>query len=614
MAAAVRLAFLADTRELVRGSAKARESVEEVGESAEKTGSKMRKALGSAGKVAAAGLVAAGAGALKLAQGAAEDAAAASKLATSLKNTTGATKAQVAATEEWISAQGRALGVADDELRPAIAKLATATGSVAKAQKLTSLAMDISAGSGKSLSSVTDALAKAQTGSVTGLRRFGIAVKNADGSTKSLTQIQDELAKKFKGQASTAANTMTGKLERAKLALSEAGETIGGTLLPPLTELATIAAEKVAPAIERAFGYIGEHRKTFTIIGVAVAAFAVALIAANAAIAVYGTVAKVITAVTKAWSIAQAALNVIMALNPVTLIVLAVIALVAIIVIVVQKLVGWGKVWDLLKKAFDKAWSAIKSGTSALLAWFKGLPARIGKALGALNKLLLEKGKDVLRGLLAGVKWIWDHTLLGYIVNRRQAIVRAIGNVGRLLYQKGKDLLGGLKAGAQWVFDHTVKPYLNLGGKIGRAVGNLGRTLYGAGKDILLGLRDGLIYAWENYVAPYLKKVTDLIPDWKGPRQRDAKLLTESGRLIMGSLVKGFDDGAGTVERYLAKFTDGIPGLVDLSMEPVALAGGSSLGTIQVKLSAEQVSQLQRGREIQLDLDAWRKAGGRAKS
>lgn len=323
---------------------------------------------------------------------------------------------------------------------------------------------------------------------------------------------------------------------------------------------------------------------------------------------------KAAAAGAKAWAAVQWLLNAALLANPIILIVAGIIALVAIIAVIIQKTIGWGKIWDWLKNVAAKTWDAIQSGISSLVGWFKALPGRISKAIGALNKLLVEKGKAVLRGLLVGAKWLWDHSLVGFIFNRREAIVRAIGNVGRLLYQKGKDLLGGLKNGAVWVFDHTVRPYLNLGRKIKDAVGNLGSLLYGAGKDILLGLRDGLVYAWEHYVAPYLKKVTDLIPDWKGPRKRDANLLRESGRLIMRSLVPGFTEGARTVERYLMKFTDGISSMVDVQAEPIVVGAASGSQTVTIRLTAEQISQLQRGREIQADLDAWHSAGGRKRS
>jgi hypothetical protein len=367
--------------------------------------------------------------------------------------------------------------------------------------------------------------------------------------------------------------------------------------------------------LSKAVNFATEHSTATRILLGVIAALAGGILALNAGMKAYAVVSKAIPALTKAWAAVQWLLNAALLANPIVLIVAGIIALVAIIAVIVQKTIGWGKIWDWLKSVASKAWDAIKKGISALVAWFSSLPGRIKKAIGNLGKLLLDKGKDILRGLLNGVKWLWNHSLVGYIVNRRQAIVRAIGNVGRLLFQKGKDVLNGLKNGAAWVWNHTVRPYLRLGSKIKSAVGGLGSTLFGAGKAVLKGLYDGLVWAWKNYVQPYLSWVTDRIPDWKGPKVRDAKLLVESGRLIMGSLVKGFDDGAGRVERYLNRFTSGIPGMVEVSatgLTPVGAGGGSQ--TITVRLTAEQVSQLQRGREIQADLDAYRSAGGRARS
>ena len=58
----------------------------------------------------------------------------------------------------------RATGVTDDELRPAMETLVTATGDVGKAQKDMKKALDISAASGKSVEDVSKAIALAHTG------------------------------------------------------------------------------------------------------------------------------------------------------------------------------------------------------------------------------------------------------------------------------------------------------------------------------------------------------------------------------------------------------------------------------------------------------------------
>ena len=167
-----------------------------VGKAADQQRGKMQL-LGKAGKLAAmglaAGLVVAAGAAVKFVQAAIEDEASAKRMATQFRNSAGATKSQIAATEQWISAQGRAKGVADDDLRPALSNLVRATGDVGKAQKLAGLAMDISAGTGKDLGAVSTALAKAQNGNVGALSRLGVKTKDAEGKTMSFKKVVGQL-------------------------------------------------------------------------------------------------------------------------------------------------------------------------------------------------------------------------------------------------------------------------------------------------------------------------------------------------------------------------------------------------------------------------------------
>ena len=147
MAQAISIAILAN-------AAQAKREIGSVSDTAEKSTGRLRNSIGKAGKVIAlglgAGLVGAAAAGKEFAQAAIEDEKSAARMAQTFTKAAGATKGQIAATESWITAQGKALGVADDDLRPALSRLVTATKDVGKAQKLTKLAMDISAGSGKS--------------------------------------------------------------------------------------------------------------------------------------------------------------------------------------------------------------------------------------------------------------------------------------------------------------------------------------------------------------------------------------------------------------------------------------------------------------------------------
>jgi len=129
--------------------------------------------------------------------------------------------------EAGIDRMARATGIADDQLRPAMITLVNATQDAAKAQGLLSLALDISAGSGRDLSSVTMALGKAANGQVTALRRLGVPLSEAAVKSGDLNAITRELQQTFEGQAARAADTFQGRIDRLGVALGELQESLG---------------------------------------------------------------------------------------------------------------------------------------------------------------------------------------------------------------------------------------------------------------------------------------------------------------------------------------------------------------------------------------------------
>ena len=235
---------------------RASDKFDRVGRSAGGASDKLKKFAKVGALAAGAAAVVAGKALIDMTKAAMEDQKAQGVLAQSMKNAAGANKQQVKQVEAWIGAQGKAKGIADDELRPAMSRLVQATGDVHKSQKLASLAMDVSAGTGKSLKSVTDALAKAQTGSLGGLSKMGVATKNADGSTKSLKQVTEELAKVHAGQSAKAAESTEGKFKRLKVMFDETKESIGARLIPVADKMATFFMDKVAPAAAKVGDWI----------------------------------------------------------------------------------------------------------------------------------------------------------------------------------------------------------------------------------------------------------------------------------------------------------------------------------------------------------------------
>ena len=164
----------------------------------------------------------------------AEDEKAAASLGTTLKNLGLAYGSNVGTVNGFISRLEMQTGVLDDELRPAMDRLLRATGDVTKSQELLGLALDISAGTGKSLTQVSQSLQKAYLGQTQALGRLGVGLTKAELTSSSFEEIQARLATLFAGQAATAANTYAGSLAKLTVAGNNAKETIGEGLVDAL--------------------------------------------------------------------------------------------------------------------------------------------------------------------------------------------------------------------------------------------------------------------------------------------------------------------------------------------------------------------------------------------
>ena len=114
-----------------------------------------------------------------------------------IDNNTNATGSQKKALDEAIQQMSLMSAVADDDLRSAMSKLVVATGDVTSAQDLLQLSLDVSAGTGKDLGSVSAALSKAYNGN------YGALQKLVPGTQKGAGAL-DDLKRSFAGAAATA--------------------------------------------------------------------------------------------------------------------------------------------------------------------------------------------------------------------------------------------------------------------------------------------------------------------------------------------------------------------------------------------------------------------------
>jgi len=194
------------------------------------------------------------------AKAAGEDEAAQKQLEQALKKSAGATDQFVELNAKFIDSLQRASGVADDELRPAMAAFARATGNVMEAQELLTLALDVSAGSGLELSAVQQILIAAMAGNFKGLKQLGIQFESTGDKTKDFQRLQEVLAAHFGGAGKTRAESFQGMLQRIRIAYDEIVERIGVAVLPFLERFANFVLKAVVPAVEQFISSLSSGR------------------------------------------------------------------------------------------------------------------------------------------------------------------------------------------------------------------------------------------------------------------------------------------------------------------------------------------------------------------
>lgn len=162
-----------------------------------------------------------------------DDEAAAAKLAKTMSNL--GMEGATAAVEKNIDALQRQFGVADDLLRPAMGRLLRVTGDTKQATELLTVAMDVSAGTGRSLESVTQALSRAASGSAASLGKIVPELDKGILKTGDMDAITRALSVTFSGQAKAASETFAGSMAKLSVGLDEVKESFGRGFVSGLT-------------------------------------------------------------------------------------------------------------------------------------------------------------------------------------------------------------------------------------------------------------------------------------------------------------------------------------------------------------------------------------------
>jgi hypothetical protein len=237
--------------------------------SAEKNLERFKNGVKVIGTAVAASFTAMGAAAIffgkNAVEAAIEDDKAQKQLAKTIKNNTKITKTYQHTIEKSVDALQDQFNITDDKLRPAFSKLITATKSVSKSQKIMRVALDVSAGTGKSLDSVVSALSRAYLGNNTAIGKLGVGIDKTKLKGMSFDQLLKTLSKTMGGQAAQAAGSYAGSVEGIKIAWSEFQESVGYTILPKLKGILEYIKNDLLPWLgDLKDGFTGAKQETIS--------------------------------------------------------------------------------------------------------------------------------------------------------------------------------------------------------------------------------------------------------------------------------------------------------------------------------------------------------------
>ena len=459
-------------------------------------------------------------------------------LAKTMENVTGATAAQTAAMEKFITKTQLAFGVADTALRPALSNLIRVTGDTTKSQKLLNLSLDVAAGTGRDVESVSLAISKAYAGNLGALTRLGVAIPENIKKSKDFGKVQEYLNGLFGGQAAAAADTYAGRMAILKQSLSETQETVGYALLPVVKSMVDYFNASVFPAIQNLvtkFQQLNpETVKTAAkILGITAAVGPLLIVTGKlftAVSAITGVLGKMQVASAAAAAGGQAASAGLMAvIGPIALVVAAIAGAIAIFV----------ALWRESEVFRDAVTSAIKVVKDTLTTAFASITATMEK-----NSLTI----DTLRNMF---KTLGD--FIGqYIVPIIQFIlVNAIGVVTGAINSLIPVIAFVVKAFN--IFIGVVGDVIGWVSRLFESISSIGSRFMEVGRQIVDGLRTGISNAWGDFRNWFIGMMGQPI-QWakdilriKSPSQ----VFQGIGENVVAGYIKGVDGMTNTLQQTM---------------------------------------------------------------
>lgn len=288
-------------------------------------------------------------------------------------------------------------------------------------------------------------------------------------------------------------------------------EPIATRVFGVMTEGMTWIKDNAIPAFRDMATWIGENKPLLTDLGIAlgVATTALTLFVAQQKIAAAGGFAKFITGIvtsTKAWTIAQTALNIALNMNPIGLIIGALAALAAGLVIAYRNS-------ETFRNIVSAAWSGIQSAVSAAWEFVQpvfGFFADAGRKVGEAAMWLWNSAiVPAWQGISSVISEVWTNWISPVIENF-QIAGRMLGDMATWLWQNAiVPAWSGISSAVQTAWSSTVEPVIGFVKGGFETAGNAATWLYeNAIRPAWNGIQSAISSVWD-FLQPIFGKIGD---------------------------------------------------------------------------------------------------------
>ncbi|MER5482913.1 hypothetical protein ABT024_06815 [Streptomyces sp. NPDC002812] len=180
------------------------------------------------------------------------------------------------------------------------------------------------------------------------------------------------------------------------------------------------------------------------------------------------------------------------------------------------------------------------------------------------------------------VKGVIDYFIRAFVELPGRAGAALAGLAGAL-WSRIQEAGGKFNDGVRQKRDEAIAKLREIAGMAGNAIGDLGGVLWNAGARLIGGLIDG-IKSKIGSIRSTLGGITNMIPDWKGPAETDAKLLTPAGQSLIEGFRRGITAATPGLQQQLGGLTGALPGMV---LGPTGAGSGMTAGAAPGRLIVE---------------------------